>query len=88
MKGGSNFQTLKLLRSEFKPTSDSKISHQVTVLFHSQRLSADWMSDHHEEVSKEQAGPGFGAQEMWFPIAFGRCVTSCRSLNLSELRFP
>ena len=56
----------------------------------SQRLSAEWMSDH-QEMNEEQAGPGFGAQQIVvsnLKSALGRCVTSRRSLNLSELQFP
>ena len=55
-----------------------------------QRLSAEWMSDH-REMNEEQAGPGFGAQNLVvsnFRSALSHCVTSHRSLNLSELQFP
>lgn len=47
------------------------------------------MSDH-QEMNEEQAGPGFGAQQIVVSnlrSALGRWVTSRRSLNLSELQF-
>lgn len=49
------------------------------------------MSDNHEEVSEQQVGLDFGAQQTWSPISvlpLGCHVTSSRLLNLSELQFP